>query len=78
MYTNYEFKSTPPKQKPVSQNRKNHQIIFSNSDDLLVRDLSRYNCGNYFISQIQSCEKVEFIGNLQSKILLRKVWWLQF
>ena len=57
--------SIPQKQnfKPISQNRKIHQIISSNSDDLLVRDSSCYNCtcGDCFIGKIQSWEKVEFI-----------------
>ena len=51
------------KMNPVSQNRKNHQIISSNSDDLLVRDVSCYNCDDCYIGKIQSCEKLEFIGN---------------
>ena len=57
--------STPQKQnfKTISQNRKIHKIMSSNSDDLLVRDLSCYNCGDCFIGKIQSWEKVEFIGN---------------
>ena len=48
--------------KPVSQNRKNAQANSSNSDDLLVRDMP-CNCGDCFIGKMQSCEKVETIGN---------------
>ena len=49
--------------KSVSQNRKIHQIISLNSDDLLIRDLSCYYCEDCYISKIQSCGKLEFIGN---------------
>jgi hypothetical protein len=38
-------------------------IISSNIDDLLVPDLSCYNCGDCSISKIQRCKKVEFIGS---------------
>jgi hypothetical protein len=87
MYKN----STPQKQnfKPISQNRKNHQIISSNSHDLLVLDLSCYNCGDWnslvTIGELQcmvetACEnndeRVE--SDFDTIDLLRKVWWLQF
>ena len=42
---------------------KNNHIISSNIDDLLVPDLSCYNCGDCSISKIQRCKKVEFIGS---------------
>ena len=42
---------------------KSNQIISSNIDDLLVPNLSCYNCGDCFISKNQRCEKVEFIGS---------------
>jgi hypothetical protein len=42
---------------------KNNQIISSNIDDLFVPDLSCYNCGDCFITKIQRCKKVEFIGS---------------
>ena len=29
----------------------------------MVLELSCYNCGDWFISKIQRCEKVEFIGS---------------
>jgi hypothetical protein len=41
----------------------NNQIISSNIDDLLVPDLFCYTCGDCFITKIQRCEKVEFIGS---------------
>ncbi|CAC5419520.1 unnamed protein product [Mytilus coruscus] len=50
--------------KPVDQNRKIHQIISTNFyTDLLVRDLSCYNCDNCFNGAINECEKTQFIGN---------------
>ena len=36
----------------ICQNRKIHQIVSSNSDDLLVRDLFCYNCGRWMLSSI--------------------------
>ena len=42
---------------------KNNHIISSNIDDLLALDLFCYNCGDCFITKIQRCEKVKFIGS---------------
>lgn len=38
----------------------------SNKFFKLVRNLPCYNCGDFFLGKIQSCLKVEFIGNHRS------------
>jgi hypothetical protein len=64
MYKN----STPQKQnfKPISKNRKNHQIISSNPDDLLVLDLSCYNCGDWQNTKLRN--SLVTIGELQCMV----------
>jgi hypothetical protein len=42
---------------------KNNHLISLIIDDLLVPDLFCYNSGDCFITKIQRCEKVEFIGS---------------
>ena len=49
--------------KPVSQNRKVHQIISENgSGELISRDLSCYDCDKCFMGDIHNCKNIPYIG----------------
>ena len=49
--------------KPVSQNRKVHQIISGNgSGEFISRDLSCYDCGKCFMGGVHNCKNIPYIG----------------